>query len=207
MTNDMQQTQTTDFKPVPFGGRLKSARESIGLLRKDAAAQLRLSEKIITMMEKELYPNDLPITFIRGYIRSYGKLLQIPELEINQALEPLKLKAVEPDPLLIAKTAKPERHENHYMQIFTAAIIITLISLVGMWWYNHSSSPAATLVTQMTTAQTPPTSPIAFAPDSSVSESPTPLSLETGIASSAQNQAAPADNEGNDAVQNEDETD
>jgi len=143
MTTDTQQTPLNEFKPTPFGARLRSAREAMGLERKDAAAQLRLSEKVIAMLEKENFPSELPITFIRGYIRSYGKLLQIPELEITKALEPIQPKPVNPEPLTTA--VKPPvmlvTSSHYYMQVFTYCIVITLVSLVGIWWYSHSSTP------------------------------------------------------------------
>src|SRR5579862_9441542 len=90
MSNETPQTNTTEPKQLSFGDRLKSTRESKGLERKDAAAQLRLSEKIIAMMEYERYPADMPTTFIKGYIRAYGKLLQLPENEVKKAIAPIK---------------------------------------------------------------------------------------------------------------------
>jgi len=136
MTNETQQTNATDPKlPIPFGGRLKTAREALGLDRKDAAAQLRLNEKIIIMMEKERYPSDLPVTFIRGYIRAYGKLLQIPEYEIKKAIEPIKPKPTQHEPLAVSK--QPPASTGYFMQFFTYLVMFTLVGLVGMWWYTH----------------------------------------------------------------------
>lgn len=143
MTNETPQTHTTEYKPVPFGTRLKSAREAMGLERKDAAAQLRLAEKVIVMMEKDRYPTDLPVTFIRGYIRAYGKLLQIPEYEIKKAIEPIKPKPTPQDPALsVPRPSVPVTSGNYFMQFFTYLIILTLAGLVGMWWYTHSKTAA-----------------------------------------------------------------
>jgi cytoskeletal protein RodZ len=79
-----------------LGSRLKSARQDLAMERKDAAAQLRLQENIIVMIEDGHFKSDLPLTFIRGYIRSYSKLLNIPESELREALE-----SIEPQPLII----------------------------------------------------------------------------------------------------------
>lgn len=141
MTTETQQPQanTPEHKqPIPFGLRLKSAREALGLERKDAAQKLRLSEKIILMMEKDRYPIDLPVTFIRGYLRAYGKLLQIPEYEVKKAIEPIKQKAHQSAHAPVIKNLEPVA--NHYfMHIFTLIIVITMVALVGMWWYSHST--------------------------------------------------------------------
>ncbi|RDI44806.1 helix-turn-helix domain-containing protein [Aquicella lusitana] len=149
MTNETQETQTTEHKPIPFGNRLKSAREALGLERKDAAAQLRLSEKIITMLEKDKYPAEIPPTFIRGYIRAYGKLLQIPEYEITKAIEPMIPKVTVPESVPTIKPALSELSEpltssNYFVQLFTYLVIFTILGLAGIWWYTKSSKPAAT---------------------------------------------------------------
>src|SRR5579862_5647278 len=136
MSNETPQTNTTEPKQLSFGDRLKSTRESKGLERKDAAAQLRLTEKIIAMMEYERYPVDMPITFIKGYIRAYSKLLELPDHEVNKAIAPIKSRPQVQSS--IKKLAPiPMTSENYFMQGFTYLIAITLITLVGVWWYNH----------------------------------------------------------------------
>lgn len=140
MSIDTQKFTTTDVISIPFGMRLKSAREARGLEGKDVAAQLRLSEKMISMIEKETYPADLPVTFVRGYIRAYARLMEISDSEITNALEPIK-------PLVITEgteqdliEAEPVTSSNYFMQFFTYLILFTIIGLVGVWWYAHPSS-------------------------------------------------------------------
>ena len=83
MTNQTLPTDSNNHQQISFGLRLTSCREALGLDRKEAAAQLRLSEKVIVMLEDGEIANNLPLTFVRGYVRSYGKLLAIPEQEIQ----------------------------------------------------------------------------------------------------------------------------
>lgn len=169
MTNETMQT-TPEHKPTPFGTRLKSAREALGLERKDAAAQLRLNENIIVMLEKDHYPSDLPVTFIRGYIRAYGKLLQIPESEIKRAIEPIQPTVVAPTEFLTIKQPIPVTSGNYFMQVFTYLIVFTMLGLVGMWWYTHPTSTATNpLDGQMTADETiaPPATPASTSPANS----------------------------------------
>lgn len=145
MTTD-QSTPASEPKIPHFGTRLQSAREALGLERKEAAAQLRLNEKVILMMEKDSYPPDLPVTFIRGYMRAYGKFLQIPEAEIKTALENVKPKPQAAPVFLTPMVLDETVSSSHYfMQIFTYLIIATLVALVGMWWWNHSSTSSEKL--------------------------------------------------------------
>lgn len=199
MTNETQQTTPSEQKPVPFGSRLKSAREASGLERKEAAAQLRLNEKIIVMMEKDRYPSDLPATFIRGYIRAYGKLLQIPEFEIKKAIEPIKSKVNPNAGIAISKTvlAEPVTSSNYLMQFFTYLIIFTLIGLVGTWWYTHNT-PRLSIENPLPTANSPAiipdnlnqaTSPL-MAPQATVFENS--ISTSTGTLQGSTSNANPS---------------
>lgn len=142
MTHTTELASTSDPKLMPFGARLQSARETLGLERCDAAQQLRLNEKIIIMMEKDKYPADLPVTFIRGYLRAYGKLLQIPEHEIKIAIEPIKPKPTTLGPLPTLSSVSITKTSNYFMRLLTSIIVLTLIGLAGVWWYTHSSLPS-----------------------------------------------------------------
>lgn len=191
MTNETEQSNPTDIKTIPFGNRLKSARESLGFDRKDVAAQLRLNEKIIVMMEKDRYPADLPVTFIRGYLRAYGKLLQIPDYEIKKAIEPIKPK---PNLLSAAPTSfttpPPVTSGNYFMQFFTYLIVFTLIGLVGMWWYSHSTGMGPMLSENTVSAPSPDHAALAM---NTQNESPLPPPEATPAAAADATPAAPLD--------------
>lgn len=190
MTNETQQTNAPETKqPIPFGGRLKTAREALGLDRKDAAAQLRLNEKIIIMMEKDRYPSDLPVTFIRGYIRAYGKLLQIPEYEIKKAIEPIKQKPTHHEPL--TPLEQSPQSGGYFMQFFTYLVMFTLVGLVGVWWYTHPTQNNLTAENQpsaapaLATEQLPPPQPILSQPPSAVSAPAAPTMATNNVAQPA----------------------
>ncbi len=148
---DMTQTSTIQASTTPnaFSKRLQAAREAIGLDLKDAAAQLRLNERVIVMLETDCYSSDLPPTFIRGYIRSYSKLLQIPDEEIQHALAPIKQQqSVQNLPPKTVETPKVTS-SNYLMQLFTYLVVLTVFGLVGTWWYTHTSQPTTIASTQL----------------------------------------------------------
>lgn len=156
MTHDNQPISLSD-EPTSshFGDRLRTARESLGHEAKDIAAQLRLNPNIILMLESSQYPQDLPLTFLRGYLRSYARFLQIPEQELNDALANIKQKAAAPAPSAPATPTERgfiaqlcltrdefSRSSNRFMQVFTYVIVFTLIGLVGSWWVGHTPTSA-----------------------------------------------------------------
>lgn len=148
MTNqDSQAMEAAEQKNPPFGARLQAAREALKLDRKEVAQRLRLNEKYIIMMEKDRYSPDLPVTFIRGYLRSYGKFLQLPEHEIKKAIEPIKPRPVPQDIEAMIKQAQASpkavtmhesHHSNYMMHLFTSTIALAMFTMVGTWWYDHN---------------------------------------------------------------------
>ena len=142
MTN--MQSIATETRPTHIGAKLQSARELLRLDRKDAAAQLRLNENIIDMIESNSFPDDMPPLFIRGYIRSYGKLLQLPEDDISAALAPIKPKAVAPEAPHRTPSTQMESISSHkyLMQGLTAGIAVVSLWMVASWWHGRSLAPS-----------------------------------------------------------------
>jgi cytoskeleton protein RodZ len=157
-------TDNLTTSPGTFGNRLKTARELMGLEQKDVAAQLRLSEKYIAMMENDHFSSDLPVTFARGYLRAYGKFLQIPEWEVKKALEFIQPKETPLDPLTITKHDITVTSGNYFMQLFTYLIVLTMLGLAGTWWYRHTPSHTTSIAeNRPTTIKIVPANTIATA--------------------------------------------
>lgn len=156
MINQTLPTGLNAHKQAAYGLRLKSAREALGIDRKDIAAQLRLHESMITMIEHGEYKTDIPMTFIRGYIRGYSKLLGIPDKEIHDAMELMKPKPeinedetspVTANQIYIAGAGSVTDYfpaldiGNVFMRLFTCLLALTLVALVAAWWHSHKVSP------------------------------------------------------------------
>src|SRR5262249_4267439 len=117
-----------------FGARLKSAREAMNLSEKEAAARLHLKEKIILFIENENFSEGPPAIFLRGYLRSYARLLNFPDAEIKIALDKIDAtipKSKSNTPIL---HATPINYRERYMKWLTYVIVFTLILLVSVWW-------------------------------------------------------------------------
>lgn len=146
MTNQTQQASGTETNQIPFGAKLQRARESMELDRKDAAAQLRLHEKYIDMMESDALPEEMPAIFKRGYIRAYGKLLQLSEDTIAEGLAPISAKPKKIDTSINISVKKTTGRPNtKYMtHVITFLVAATLIWLLASWWQNKAQHTTAT---------------------------------------------------------------
>lgn len=74
-THDQNEALTT-------GARLRNAREQLGLSQQAVAERLCLKVSTVRDIEEDKAPADLASTFLRGYIRSYARLVHIPEEEL-----------------------------------------------------------------------------------------------------------------------------
>lgn len=69
-------------QPGGTGKRLASARAEMNLSAQDVAAQLNLSARVIDALESDDYSSLPGATFVRGYLRSYAKLVGVDEASL-----------------------------------------------------------------------------------------------------------------------------
>jgi cytoskeleton protein RodZ len=134
-----------------FGKQLKSTRETLGLSPQEAASRLNLSPRFIHALEEEdLQQSSLPLTYLRGYLRSYSRLLNIPEIQVSKVLEQLA-----PAPVVMAATpttsdvlslSAPLSNNPYLMKAATYLVSLVLFTSVTTWWYLHTSSPTTTVI-------------------------------------------------------------
>ncbi len=143
MMNESATSSPTMATPTAFGQLLKTLREQQGFSLKDVALQLRLTEPLLQSLETGEIPKEVPTTFVRGYLRAYGRFLGLENAEITQHLvdiQPVTSKIPE-HPLDIEENITSS---NYLIQFFTVLVICTLLGLMGTWWYMHNAGDDST---------------------------------------------------------------
>ncbi|NNL06287.1 MAG: helix-turn-helix domain-containing protein [Gammaproteobacteria bacterium] len=74
-------------EPAAFGQQLMLAREKAGMTLEEAARALNLKQEIVEAIEDSALDRLPPVTFVQGYVRSYAKLLGLPEENILREFE------------------------------------------------------------------------------------------------------------------------
>jgi cytoskeleton protein RodZ len=130
-----------------FGEKLKSTRETMGISMQEAGSRLHLSPRFIAMMENEdLLQSTLPPIYLRGYLRSYTRLLNISEAELAQVLEKLNPKPpMIQDPVPVSSMESlsisfPLENNPYYARIATILISLVLLTSITGWWYLHANN-------------------------------------------------------------------
>lgn len=126
-----------------IGYRLGEARKAMNLSQQVVAEQLRLKVTTVRELEAGLNPLDLAPTFIRGYIRSYAKLVQIPEQELLSLLPKTQVEknnVVESNRIKGFTLGKPRKKLDRWLTLFTWLILFVVLGLTGAWWWeNHKA--------------------------------------------------------------------
>jgi len=127
------------LEPSPhtrLDGHLVAAREAKGLTLAVVARNLRLSIATLQALESGRY-EDLPEPiFVRGYLRSYARLLGMDEEMLVAEYDRL----VQTPDRLLTPTRKVRRQEtgfDRYILGATALIVVATVVLLGSWWYNR----------------------------------------------------------------------
>lgn len=131
--NDLPQQAQEPEQELP-GKHIREARESRGLGREEVAAQLRLNVRLITALEEDDYDALPGQTFISGYLRSYARLLGMPEHSFVAHVAA----ANQPPPLVAASVKRKEiSSRDGIARLGTYLIIGVMIVSVAMWWMGR----------------------------------------------------------------------
>lgn len=213
--HDQQEAQTT-------GVRLRNAREQLGLSQQAVAERLCLKVSTVRDIEEDKAPAELASTFLRGYIRSYARLVHIPEEELLPMMEKqAPVRAAKVAPMQTFSLGKRRKKRDGWLMSFTWLVLFVVVGLtVAWWWQNHkaqqeeittmadqssvelkangSDAQDIPLNTGADTNQAPTTADSATAPDTATAAPTDAASSETTApAATAQNNAVVAPSQAN----------
>jgi cytoskeletal protein RodZ len=140
MENDFAMLDRPKTKDLAhsFGSRLKLARENLHLSQKDVATRLFLNPKIIDTIETENCDSSPHATFMRGYARSYAKLLNFTDQDINAALNQTKLAVPALQSTNLITSKRVAYQSERYIHWVSYSVIIISLVMVAVWWNTRS---------------------------------------------------------------------
>ncbi|HCI9589257.1 TPA: cytoskeleton protein RodZ [Klebsiella variicola] len=129
-TQDHQEANTT-------GARLRHAREQLGLSQQAVAERLCLKVSTVRDIEDDKAPADLASTFLRGYIRSYARLVHIPEEELLPMMaKQAPIRAAKVAPMQSFSLGKRRKKRDGWLMSVTWLVLFVVIGLSGAWWWQ-----------------------------------------------------------------------
>ncbi|MDN2668416.1 cytoskeleton protein RodZ [Vibrio sp. 14N.309.X.WAT.E.F5] len=131
------QTNKTVAPAIEAGTLLKNKRESLGLTQKQISDRLKLRVTLIQQIEENQFESDQVATFMRGYIRSYAKYVNLDEKVVLSALHHAgDAQHQEQEMLSFSRKTKTEKHNSRIM-ILTWSIFAVIAGISSLWWWQN----------------------------------------------------------------------
>ncbi len=125
--------------PTGPGAQLREARHRANLSLEEVATQLRLDRRTVRALEENEFQHLPAPTFIRGYIRSYARLLGLPPGPILEAYD---YQGFTPPAIMADITQRPQaRFSDVPVRLATYLVAAGLVAMVVMWWHSRESTP------------------------------------------------------------------
>ncbi|MBU2180790.1 MAG: DUF4115 domain-containing protein [Gammaproteobacteria bacterium] len=132
-------SNTAEVQADSVGALLRQSREQKGLTTAEVATRLRLKTSQIEQIEAEDWDPAVSVTFMRGYLRAYARLLKLPEKEIlqNFELQAAYLRNQAKPMHSFSKKNRLDAVDNRFM-LATYLLVVLLIGLFLVWfWQTH----------------------------------------------------------------------
>lgn len=152
--NAAQGGNPADIPAASLGRALRDARERLGLSVADVAQQTKLAPRQIEALEADDFGHLPEMTFVRGFVRSYAKILHLDAGELLATLPqqpessvPLVPSSVEvpfPSPL------SPQRQN---LILLGATLLLAVVVVAFAVW--HFTTPTPQEKTETTAVETP----------------------------------------------------
>lgn len=137
-------SQAVDTTQMVVGGILRDARISAGISVSEVANKLNLTAQAVEAIERNQYERLPGLTFARGYIRSYAKLLGLDSNELAQHFDRQMGQSLPPKSVKSVDQVRESRRVSRGMLQFSVffVFLIVLGALYYAWQVFNSPETA-----------------------------------------------------------------
>ncbi len=167
----MEESQQNTARPG-VGKILREARERMGMSVEEVAIRLKFAPRQIIALEEDNFAQLPELAFVRGFVRSYARLMQIDEIPLLDALpgaparEQAYVKQAREDVLPGDSGAR-----NQNLIWLGGALAVAVVIGILAWKYDAGNAvpkPASNAKPDMATVQSEASSPVAAATQTEV---------------------------------------
>lgn len=122
---------------VLYGVRLAELRQAADLSTDVVAERLRIAKSIITDIETEK-THRIPVVFLRGYIKSYANLVNLPKTELFDYLEQVENNNKNKMAIKHYSRIGKQKHYGRRLTILMFFILLIIMSITGFYsWAEY----------------------------------------------------------------------
>ena len=136
--NAEQVNRSTATPPASLGTLLREARESLGYSVADVAAQIKFAPRQIEALEADDFKSLPEAAFVRGFVRSYAKILHLDMQSLLAMLPQAKETAAELIPASVDMPFPGENTSQRQTLILLGAALMLAVIAVGfaVWHFT-----------------------------------------------------------------------
>lgn len=149
--NNTEQGNRPAAIPLSLGRMLREARERLGLSVADVAAQTKFAPRQVEALEADDFKHLPETAFLRGFVRSYAKILNMDAQTILAALPQTKATVAELIPASVDvpfPVAQPTQRQN--LILLGAALLLAVI-VVGFAVWHFTTPPKQSEIAKIET--------------------------------------------------------
>lgn len=132
--------------PIKLGMTLRAAREQQGWSLADVESQIKLPIQRLQALENEDFAQLPDMSFVRGFVRSYGKLLRLDVPMLLAALPdaPQTVEAIAPVAADVPLTSQVAiRRKQNVVWLAAAAAVVLIAAIFAIWSINTPKTKPA----------------------------------------------------------------
>ncbi len=192
--NGKQGNHSASGSPTSLGGMLREARERLGFSVADVAAQIKFAPRQIEALEADDFKHLPEAAFLRGFVRSYAKILHLDTQILLATLPQTKATVAELIPASVEVPFPVAYSPQKQNLILLGAALLLAVIVVGfaVWHFTNPLKPSKIAKIE-TPVPLPAEMPIAPAPlVQKKNMSAAPIPAESNLQSSSPVEQTPA---------------
>ena len=139
--NAEQGNRSAATPPASLGTMLREARERFGLSVADVAAQIKFAPRQIEALEADDFKHLPEAAFLRGFVRSYAKILHLDAQPLLAALPQAKTAMAELIPASVEVPYPAAPVSQKQTQILLGAALLLAVIAVGFSVWHFTTPP------------------------------------------------------------------
>ena len=140
MTTFASTEETSDYSQVKPGAQLALVRAQKGYSVEYVAGKLHLRARVIELLEIDDYQNMPEPVFVKGYLRAYAKLLEVPHQPLLDTFNRLYTPVRKVEKALLWQSRRETNKAEHAVRWLTSIFALVVLVAVGIWWQANKDN-------------------------------------------------------------------
>ncbi|TYK67381.1 RodZ domain-containing protein [Colwellia echini] len=128
-----------DMEMVSPGAMLLDARKAQSLSQEHIAAKLNFTLSLVKDLESNNFDPSIPVTFIRGYLANYAKVVNVDVEDVLASYDALDAATIQRSEMLSFSKQTSKQAEHSRVMWLSYLIVAVLIGLTILWWQQENS--------------------------------------------------------------------